>query len=173
MNSGEPYSFNNSFTGLPSIIQENIKTLPGLNLSYAIDSTSSSSEVDTFLNELMESLVKHKSMISGEFYNDILHVALDNKISISKFLILRKNIPNEDPHFGCNPQDYVHVEKNGDVYELSDTDIEHLSFVYEGGDGGRPNINEYYKYRNESDYNDGLFERKKLPEGVKIKPRNK
>ena len=75
-------------------IQENIKTLPSLNLSNSIDSNSSSSEIDTFLNELMESLVKQESIISGEFYNDILYVALDNKISISKYLILRKNIPN-------------------------------------------------------------------------------
>lgn len=68
--------------------------------------------------------------------------------------------------------DFVYVNQDGSVRELSPDEREYLSLDFHGADGGRPYIKRAYESRDGWGSVSGFLPRKAVPGGVPVEPVN-
>ena len=66
--------------------------------------------------------------------------------------------------------EYVYIEDNGRVRELSLDEREYLTADYEFGDGNRPYIKSYWEYLTPDGKMRGFIRRRQVPKSISIKP---
>ena len=88
---------------------------------------------------------------------------------VFSYFYLRYFIPlrKKEPGF-----EYVYVEDDGTVHEVSEDDQNYLNTYFSPGDGNRPSIKTWYRGRNGWGSISGFIPRRRVPRRIVIGPYN-
>jgi hypothetical protein len=97
----------------------------------------------------------------------LLYITLGLLVTVGLFVYLRYFIPLRQTEPGF---EYVYVNEDGTVSELSDEDVEYLKTEFSPADGARPYIKSRYRQLTPNKKISGFILRKRVPKKIEIQP---